>query len=126
MGQAPIVLGGSGAPAEDLPTPPTTDTDTDTDTDIPAPPRGVNLLSIVALVLAFTLSPLAVVFGYIALGQTRRANQRGETLAVWAIGIGWVVVAAWVAVFVALWWIGVERGVTLESLRELVELFRLP
>jgi hypothetical protein len=92
----------------------------------PRPRRGVNVLSVVAFVLAITLSPLAPLFGYIALGQTRRAHQRGELFAVWAIGIGWVVLAAWVVAIAALVWIGVERGITLESLWELVELFRIP
>ena len=104
--------------------------DSDSDSDSaeigPPPRRGVNVLSLVAFVLAITLSPLAVIFGYIALGQARRAHQRGETLAVWAIGLGWVVLAAWLVGIFALVWIGTQQGVTLESLQELVELFRIP
>lgn len=103
-----------------------TDSDGSGDSEVGPSTRGVNVLSIVAFVLAATLSPLAVFFGYIALGQTRRASQRGETLALWAIGIGWVVLAAWVVAVSALVWIGSERGVTPESLWELVELFRIP
>jgi hypothetical protein len=91
-----------------------------------APLKGVNVLSIVALVLALALSPLAVIFGYIALGQTRRARQRGETLALWAIGLGWVVFAAWLVLIASLLWIGYQQGITLDSVRELIELFSLP
>ena len=99
--------------------------DADTAEEEPAL-RGVNVLSIVAFVLAIALSPLAVVFGYIALGQTRRARQRGETLALWAIGLGWLVFAAWVVVIASLVWIGWQQGITVESLRQLIELFSLP
>lgn len=90
------------------------------------PLQGVNLLSIVAFVLALALSPLAVIFGYIALGQTRRARQRGETLALWAIGLGWIVLAAWVVLIASLVWIGYQQGITVDSLREFIELFSLP
>ena len=88
--------------------------------------KGVNMLSIVALVLALALSPLAVLFGYIALGQTRRARQRGETLALWAIGLGWIVFAAWLVLIASLVWIGYQQGITIDSLREFIELFSLP
>jgi len=90
------------------------------------PLQGVNVLSVVAIVLALALSPLAVVFGYIALGQTRRARQRGETLALWAIGLGWLVFAAWAVLISSLVWIGYQQGITLGSLREFIELFSLP
>jgi len=88
--------------------------------------RGLNVLSVVAIMLVIALSPLAVVFGYIALGQARRASQRGETLALWAIGLGWVVLAGWCVVVGSLVWIGWEQGITLGSLPELIELFSLP
>jgi hypothetical protein len=76
---------------------------------------GINVLSVVALAMAIALSPLAVVFGYLALGQTRRASQRGETIALWAIGLGWLALAAWVVAMGALVAIGVERGVAWED-----------
>jgi len=88
--------------------------------------KGVNVLSIAAIFLALALSPLAVVFGYIALGQTRRAGQRGEAMALWAIGLGWVVFAAWAVLIGSLVWIGYQQGITVESLREFIELFSLP
>jgi len=90
------------------------------------PLKGVNILSIVAFILALALSPLALIFGYIALGQLRRARQRGETLALWAIGLGWLVFAAWVIVVASLLWIGYQQGMTVDSLREFIDLFSLP
>jgi hypothetical protein len=88
--------------------------------------RGLNVLAVVSLVLAIALSPLAILFGYIALGQSRRAGQRGEQLALWAIGVGWLVLAGWAIVLGSLVWIGVERGITLESLSEFLEFFSVP
>jgi hypothetical protein len=88
--------------------------------------RGLNVLAVVSLVLAIALSPLALLFGYIALGQSRRAGQRGEQLALWAIGLGWLVFAGWLILAGSLVWIGVERGITLESLSEFIEFFSVP
>jgi hypothetical protein len=88
--------------------------------------RGVNILAIISLVLALTLSPLAVIFGYIALGQTRRAHQRGEAIALWGIGLGWVVFAAWAIGVGALWWIAAEQGITFDALGELIDFLRIP
>lgn len=61
-----------------------------------APLQGWNILSIVALILALVASPLAVVFGYLAVGQVRRSAQRGEPLAWVAVGLGWVWAVAYV------------------------------
>jgi hypothetical protein len=88
--------------------------------------RGFTVLAAVSLVLALLASPVAVIFGYIALGQARRANQRGETLALWGIGLGWVVLAAWVVGLGSLWWIAAQEGITLDSLGELIEFLRIP
>lgn len=88
--------------------------------------RGFTVLAAVSLVLALLASPVAVIFGYIALGQARRANQRGETLALWGIGLGWVVLAAWVVGLGSLWWIAAQEGVTLDSLSELIEFLSIP
>ena len=51
---------------------------------------GVNILSVISLVLALALSPIAMVFGYVAVGQTRRSHQRGETVAWISVGFGWL------------------------------------
>jgi uncharacterized membrane protein len=72
-------------------------------------PASWNVLSVVSLVLALAVSPLAVVFGYLAVGQIRRSVQQGETLAWVAVALGWV----WTVLYVvagavlALTWIQV-------------------
>jgi ABC-type sulfate transport system permease subunit len=70
---------------------------------------GWNVLSIVSLVLALALSPLAVVFGYLAVGQIRRSAQRGEALAWVAVALGWVWAVSYVVagVVLALTWVQV-------------------
>ena len=75
----------------------------------PRSPAGVNILSIVSLVLALTVSPFAVLFGYLSIGQIRRSRQRGQALAWVAIGLGWLwLVAYTVAGFVlAMTWLQV-------------------
>ena len=69
-------------------------------------PSGWNVLSIVSLVLAVALSPLAAVFGYVAVGQARRSTQRGEAIAWVAVALGWVWTVAYVVAgaVVALTW----------------------
>ena len=95
----------------------------ETEKRAPRKRSGINVLSVVALVMAMTLSPLAVVFGYLALGQTRRASQRGEGVALWAIGLGWLALAVWVVAIGALVAIGLERGVTWEDLQAFTSSF---
>jgi len=81
-----------------------TATDAATDVDPPAPgPRGFNILAAVSLLLALALSPLAVVFGYIAAGQARRAHQRGEAVAWVAVVLGWLVLVGWVVAGITAW-----------------------
>lgn len=57
--------------------------------------KRVNVLAPLALILALAASPLAVIFGYLSIGQIRRADQRGAPLAWIAIGVGWLWVALW-------------------------------
>lgn len=66
---------------------------------------GLNILSVMSFVLSLTLSPFAMVFGYIAVGQIRRSRQRGEVLAWISVGLGWL----WTIGFVVL---GVILGTT--------------
>jgi hypothetical protein len=70
-------------------------------------PSGWNVLSIVSLVLAVALSPLAVVFGYLAVGQIRRSAEQGEALAWVAVALGWVWAVSYVVagVVLALTWV---------------------
>ena len=60
------------------------------------PRSGMNILAIISLILAIALSPFAVVFGYLAVGQARRSQQRGEAVAWVAVGIGWLWVVGYV------------------------------
>ena len=64
--------------------------------------KSVNLLAPLSLVLALAVSPLAMVFGYIAIGQIRRADQRGASMAWVAIALGWLWLVGYVVVFGAL------------------------
>jgi ABC-type sulfate transport system permease subunit len=77
--------------------------------EVEAALSGWNVLSIVSLVLAVVLSPLAVVFGYLAVGQIRRSAQRGEALAWVAVALGWVWAVSYVVagVVLALTWVQV-------------------
>jgi hypothetical protein len=54
-----------------------------------APKRRVNALAVVALVLGCLASPLAALFGHLALAQLHHANERGRLPAVIAIALGY-------------------------------------
>jgi len=71
--------------------------------------KGLNILSVLALVLALTASPLAVIFGYISIGQIRRADQRGAAMAWTAVALGWLWLVVYVVVIGAVITIYVEN-----------------
>lgn len=89
---------------EDVSTPDSGVVPEDTAKQIPGR-AGVNILSVISLVLAVVLSPFAMIFGYIAVGQIRRSHQRGEALAWISVGFGWL----WTIGYVVL---GVVLGMT--------------
>lgn len=89
---------------EDVSTPDSGVVPEDTAKQIPGR-TGVNILSVISLVLAVVLSPFAMIFGYIAVGQIRRSHQRGEALAWISVGFGWL----WTIGYVVL---GVVLGMT--------------
>ena len=60
--------------------------------------EGMNILSLISLVLALTLSPFTVIFGYLAARQARTAHQRGETLAWVAVGLGWLWLVGYIVI----------------------------
>jgi hypothetical protein len=66
---------------------------------------GLNILSVISIILALALSPFAMVFGYAAVGQSRRAHQHGEGLAWVAVGLGWLWTVGWVV-------LGISVGIT--------------
>jgi hypothetical protein len=87
-------------PEDHSPTTPTAQTaavstDTTEGVGAEAEKSSWNILAIVSLVLGLALSPLAMVFGYLALGQIKRSNQAGESAALAAIVLGWI----WTIVF---------------------------
>ena len=68
----------------------------------PVPPARWNILAVISMILALTASPLTVVFGYLAVGQIRRAGQRGEAVAWVAVALGWLWLVAWIVLGISL------------------------
>jgi len=73
-------------------------------------PRGpLNALAVTSLVLGLLLSPLAALFGHIALGQIRRSRraggrlERGRRVAGTAIVLGWLGLVAYLVIGAAVW-----------------------
>ena len=69
--------------------------------------KKLNLLALVAFVLALVASPLAVIFGYISAGQIRRSDQTGAVLAWISVGLGWLWLAGFIVLAASLgliWW----------------------
>lgn len=64
----------------------------------------LNPLAVAALVLGILLSPLAALFGHLAVGQIRRSEgrERGRTIAWIAVGLGYLWLAALFLVAVGL------------------------
>lgn len=63
-----------------------------------ASPSGAapfNVLAVLALIFAGLLSPLAALFGHLALRQIRRDGERGRTVAITATILGYLWLAAW-------------------------------
>lgn len=61
-------------------------------TDPEAQPRRVNVLAVLALILGCLLSPLAALFGHVAVSQIKVTGERG-------------LVAAWIAVVLGYVWL---------------------
>ena len=61
-------------------------------------PRHLNVLAVLALILGCLLSPLAAVFGHLAVAQIRRTGERGRVAAWVAVALGYL----WVAVLLVL------------------------
>jgi hypothetical protein len=64
----------------------------DDEDDVPGP-RRVNTLAVLALAIGILASPLAALFGHLALGQLKASGERG-------------VIPAWVAVVLGYLWLG--------------------
>ncbi len=70
----------------------------------PARAARLNALAVAALILALLLSPLAALFGHIAIGQINRSAGRERGLAVaWvAVGLGYLWLAGFLVMAVAI------------------------
>lgn len=69
-----------------------------------APPRpsgGTNGMAIASLVTAFLCTPLAIVFGHIALSQINRTGEGGRGLATAGLVLGYVFLGIGVLVLLA-------------------------
>lgn len=56
-------------------------------------PRPTNTMAILALVFAFVLFPLGIVFGHMARGQIRHTGEEGNGLAVAGLVVGYIQLA---------------------------------
>ncbi|WP_434317635.1 DUF4190 domain-containing protein [Leifsonia sp. P73] len=65
----------------------------------PAQP-GYNTMSIVAFILAFFVSIVGIILGFVALSQIKRTGEQGRGLALAAVIIGFVEVAIGLLVFI--------------------------
>lgn len=59
-------------------------------TDPEAHPRRVNVLAVLALILGCLLSPLAALFGHVAVAQIRISGERGLVPAWIAVVLGYI------------------------------------
>jgi hypothetical protein len=71
-------------------------TETTNPTIVPVKWRKANRLSVFALFCAFIVPPLGIVFGTVALEEisASRETERGKGMARWAVGLGWLWLAA--------------------------------
>lgn len=66
-----------------------------------------NTMAILSFVFLFIASPLAIIFGGVALSQIGRTGERGRLLAVWAIALGLIkLLSSIVRVFLFGWAVG--------------------
>lgn len=63
-------------------------------------PAGYNTMSIVAFILAFFVSIVGIILGFVALSQIKRTGEQGRGLALAAVIIGFVEVAIGILVFI--------------------------
>src|ERR1700756_612072 len=63
-------------------------------------PRRTNAMAIAALVSAFVVAPLGIVFGHIALSQIRRSDEDGRGLAIAGLVLGYVFTALYLLLIV--------------------------
>jgi peptidyl-prolyl cis-trans isomerase B (cyclophilin B) len=74
--------------------------------NITAPPRlrpkaNADGAAIAALICAFFIPPLGVIFGHVSRGQAKRAGQQPSAVATWGAVLGYVFTALTVIVIIA-------------------------
>ncbi|MFF1573602.1 DUF4190 domain-containing protein [Leifsonia sp. NPDC058292] len=74
----------------------------------PAPQSGYNTMSIVAFILAFFVSLVGIILGFVALSQIKRTGEQGRGLAIAAIIIGFVEIV--IGVILAIVFIAIAIG----------------
>ena len=79
--------------AEDIPDDEPEPTPVEAGPEATTVPR-VNILAVLALILGCLISPLAALFGHIALTQISRSGERGTAIAWVAIVLGYLSLAA--------------------------------
>ncbi|MHA3022252.1 peptidylprolyl isomerase [Mycobacterium sp. BMJ-28] len=57
----------------------------------PPAPRPTNSLAVAALICAFLVAPLGIVFGHVSLSQIKRSGEEGRGMAIAGLVIGYVV-----------------------------------
>ena len=81
-------------PARVEPPPPTRSFSRSSPTLAPPPPvTRVNTLAVLALILGCLASPLAALFGHVALAQITGTRERGRTISIVAIVLGYLALA---------------------------------
>lgn len=65
-------------------------------------PRRLNLLAVLALLLACIGGAPALIFGHVAIGQIRESGERGMRLAVVATVLGYLWLVVWAVVITLL------------------------
>ncbi|WP_426624143.1 DUF4190 domain-containing protein [Leifsonia sp. McL0607] len=61
---------------------------------------GYNTMSIVAFILAFFVSIVGIILGFVALSQIKRTGEQGRGLALAAVIIGFVEVVIGILIFI--------------------------
>lgn len=87
----------SDAPPPAEPAPPAPAAPQQQWTYVPQPPY--NVFAIIALVGAFVVSPLGIIFGHMSLAQIKRTGERGRELGLTGMILGYVFTGLWVLYF---------------------------
>jgi hypothetical protein len=69
------------------------------------PARDTNIWAILALISAFTIPPLAVIAGHVALSQIKKTGDQGRGLAIAGLVIGYVFMAFIVVMTALMIWL---------------------